>query len=171
MDFKDYMPLAMRTCPSTIMDTDKLKNAAFGLIGEIGEVADLFKKNLYQGHELRLDDLSKELGDVCWYVAEAATALNIEPDWTECENISCDEVLFVLATSVIHAGNIAAGAHLGELAKSPKAVKQLLSNILSGVMAIAKKYGIKNFLEENICKLKSRYPEGFTASASIERTE
>ena len=169
LTFSEYMPQAMRTCPTTLTDTDKLKNAAFGLIGEIGEVADLFKKSLYQGHELRIDDLTKELGDVCWYIAQAATALNVNPEGTECENISYDEILFVLADCASNAGTIARGVHLGMLEGGSLAGNSLLSSILTGVMALAKKYGIESILEKNIDKLKTRYPQGFTAKASVER--
>ena len=52
-------------------------NAAMGLCGESGEVIDLVKKHLFQGHDLDDEKLIKELGDVAWYLAEAATALNV----------------------------------------------------------------------------------------------
>ena len=35
------------------------------------------KKWMAQGHELDKEHLAKELGDVAWYLAEAATALDI----------------------------------------------------------------------------------------------
>lgn len=34
-------------------------------------------KWLAQGHELDKDHLAKELGDIAWYLAEAATALDL----------------------------------------------------------------------------------------------
>lgn len=42
---------------------------ALGIAGEAGEVADLLKKHLFHGHELDRAKLTKELGDVLWYVA------------------------------------------------------------------------------------------------------
>lgn len=41
----------------------------YGLVGETGEVAELFKKHLGHGHPLSLPSLRKEIGDVLWYVA------------------------------------------------------------------------------------------------------
>ncbi len=38
-------------------------------------MADLIKKTYMQGHPLDKAHIAEELGDVCWYVAELATAL------------------------------------------------------------------------------------------------
>ena len=38
---------------------------------------DLLKKYLFQGHELDKEKIINELGDIAWYLAEAATALNV----------------------------------------------------------------------------------------------
>lgn len=52
-------------------------NSVMGLCGESGEAIDIVKKWLAQGHALDKEHLAKELGDVAWYLAEAATALDI----------------------------------------------------------------------------------------------
>ena len=44
---------------------------------ESGEVIDIVKKWLMQGHDLDKEHLIKELGDIAWYLAEAATALDV----------------------------------------------------------------------------------------------
>ena len=48
-----------------------------GLCGESGEAIDIVKKWLAQGHELDKEHLAKELGDIAWYLEEAATALDL----------------------------------------------------------------------------------------------
>ena len=48
-----------------------------GLCGESGEAIDIVKKWLAQGHQLDKEHLAKELGDIAWYLAEAATALDL----------------------------------------------------------------------------------------------
>lgn len=48
-----------------------------GLCGESGEAIDIVKKWLAQGHELDREHLAKELGDIAWYLAETATALDL----------------------------------------------------------------------------------------------
>lgn len=58
----------------------RLDNAVTGLTGEAGEVADVWKKIKFMGLEYNnetRDKLVKELGDVCWYLMSAATALGV----------------------------------------------------------------------------------------------
>lgn len=77
MEINKYQKLAMRTLNPEIDKKELILNAAMGLCGESGEVIDLVKKHLFQGHDLDDEKLIKELGDVAWYLAEAATALNV----------------------------------------------------------------------------------------------
>ena len=71
----DYQRMAMRTAGEYNSEYDCLRNAAYGLNGEAGEVIDLLKKHEFQGHELDREKLIDELGDVQWYIALAATAM------------------------------------------------------------------------------------------------
>jgi len=76
MDLDQYQSLARRTMgPRT--HEQQLSNAALGLAGEAGEVADMMKKHLFHSHPLDRDEMVKELGDCLWYVAAMATALDI----------------------------------------------------------------------------------------------
>lgn len=77
MDINEYQKLAMRTLNPKIEKKELILNASMGLCGESGEVIDLVKKHLFQGHDLDDEKIIKELGDVAWYLAEAATALNV----------------------------------------------------------------------------------------------
>ena len=62
---------------SFVNKKDILINGVMGLCGESGEAIDLVKKHLAQGHALDRDALIKELGDVAWYLAETAYALDV----------------------------------------------------------------------------------------------
>ena len=108
MTVNEYQKLAMTTLNPELSKKDVLINGVMGLCGESGEVIDIVKKWLAQGHELDKEKLAKELGDVAWYLAETAYALDIP-----------------------------------------------LEDILQG----------------NIDKLKKRYPEGFRAADSVNRSE
>ncbi len=107
MTLNDYQELARRTLGPR-PDDQQLANAALGLAGEAGEVADMMKKHLFHAHPLDRDAMVKELGDCMWYVAAMATALGVELD------------------------------EIGE---------------------------------RNIAKLRQRYPEGFSAERSLNRTD
>ena len=78
MDVNAYQKEAMTLLNPALNEKDVLMNALMGLCGESGEAIDLMKKHLYQGHDLDREKLIKELGDVAWYLAEAATGLNID---------------------------------------------------------------------------------------------
>lgn len=73
----DYQEKAMTTLNPALDKKDVLINSVMGLCGESGEAIDIVKKWLMQGHELDKEHLIKELGDVAWYLAEAATALDV----------------------------------------------------------------------------------------------
>ena len=78
MNINAYQQEAMTLLNPAIPRKDVLLNALMGLCGESGEAIDLMKKHLFQGHELDRDALIKELGDVAWYLAEAATGLGVD---------------------------------------------------------------------------------------------
>lgn len=77
MNANEYQKLAMRTLNPNLTWKDVLINSVMGLCGESGEAIDIVKKWLAQGHELDKEKLAKELGDICWYLAETATALDL----------------------------------------------------------------------------------------------
>lgn len=107
MTINEYQELAMRTSNQKLSTMEHIINGALGLAGESGEVADLVKKWTMQGHIIDANHLKKELGDVCWYIAETATAI---------------------------------GCTLEEI------------------------------MQANIDKLRERYPDGFSAERSINRS-
>ena len=74
----EYQIAAMRTSSKTILPSEHLMNGALGLAGEAGEVADIVKKAMFQGHTINREHIAKELGDVCWYIAETATAIGYD---------------------------------------------------------------------------------------------
>ena len=78
MKINEYQELAMRTLNQKLDKKDVLINGVMGLCGEAGEAIDIVKKYLAQGHELDKEKLIKELGDVAWYLAETAYALDTD---------------------------------------------------------------------------------------------
>ncbi len=76
MNADEYQRQALRTAPAMFQGL-KMANAALGLTGESGEVSDYIKKVLFHGHDLDKTKVMDELGDVLWYVALMADAIEV----------------------------------------------------------------------------------------------
>jgi NTP pyrophosphatase (non-canonical NTP hydrolase) len=64
-------------------DVSRLNTAAVGIVAEAGEFAEIVKKILFQGKEYNQDNIDHmiiELGDILWYISQAATALGVRLD-------------------------------------------------------------------------------------------
>ena len=60
-------------------DVSHLLTAALGLTAESGEFTEVVKKILLQGkpyYEENVFHMKRELGDICWYIAQACMALD-----------------------------------------------------------------------------------------------
>ena len=71
------------------IEPSRLLTASVGLSGEVGEFNDIVKKIIFQGKEIDDDTkkhLKSELGDICWYMAQALMAL--ESSWEEVFDIN-----------------------------------------------------------------------------------
>jgi len=108
MEINEYQKEAMKSLNPSLNNDEVLLNGVMGLCGESGEVIDILKKHLSQGHDLNRDKMIEDLGDVAWYLAETAYALGVDLD---------------------------------------------------------------TVLRKNLDKLKKRYPEGFSVTYSINRSE
>ena len=79
MTINEYQYAALRTAQTDKLTANELLlNSALGLCGESGEVADLVKKHRFQGHDIDVEHIAKELGDVAWYLAVTADALGYD---------------------------------------------------------------------------------------------
>ena len=80
MDFDDYQKLAHKTLIHT--DRDNLAYFALGVAGESGEVADKIKK-IFRDKDGIIDEadkieVSKEMGDVLWYLSQLAQYMDMD---------------------------------------------------------------------------------------------
>lgn len=75
MEFNEYQELARTTAiyPKQYMTV----YPALGLAGETGEVCEKIKKHIRDNNVLDKEDLTKELGDVLWYLSNLASDLDI----------------------------------------------------------------------------------------------
>ena len=79
MSFNEYQRGVMRTASDVTKATKEnmLMNGILGTAGEAGELVDLLKKQIFQGHPFDKEHLIKECGDVLYYLALTAEALGL----------------------------------------------------------------------------------------------
>jgi len=82
LTFEAYQTLANRTenitiLPGTEIIRARLIHALLGLASETGEFAGSLKKTLIYDAPLDTENLAEEIGDILWYMAVVANALNI----------------------------------------------------------------------------------------------
>jgi NTP pyrophosphatase (non-canonical NTP hydrolase) len=71
----DYTLAALRTLDINLTTGQRLMEGLIGMNSEAGEALDFWKKAEFQGHKLDEKAIALELGDVLWYLVEAADAL------------------------------------------------------------------------------------------------
>lgn len=77
MTGNEYQRLASRTIKSDWLSSDMEYHALHGMVGEIGELHSIYQKEFQGHHEASDEHKKKELGDLCWFIAEYCTAM----DW------------------------------------------------------------------------------------------
>ena len=75
MNFDEYQELAKTT--AIYPENAKIFYPCLGLAGEVGEICEKIKKHVRDGRVLDKDDLTKELGDVLWYLSALSTDVGI----------------------------------------------------------------------------------------------
>ena len=90
MEFSEYQQLSRRTATYPRAGED-MTYPALGLCGEAGEVAEKVKKTLRDDGGVLSDDrrdaLSRELGDVLWYLSQLATEAGLDLEAIAAENL------------------------------------------------------------------------------------
>ncbi len=81
----DYAIMAIRFAEleANGTNTSQLMTAALGLTAEAGEFTEVVKKIVFQGKPYNEDNvfhMKRELGDICWYLAQAFMALDTNFD-------------------------------------------------------------------------------------------
>lgn len=74
----EYQKQAARTMDKTLTPNGQLEEGLMGLNGEAGECLEILKKHLFQNQTLNKEHLAEELGDVAWYLAESAYAIDYD---------------------------------------------------------------------------------------------
>ena len=180
ISLRDYHRLAMRTSPRD--GHDKIDNGVLGLIGETGELVDLFKKWVYQstpGTKFPYDAAINELGDVLWYLEELAdgmdTSMNMISSLTF---MGMDEMTDgVTPMPSIRAIVLALSKHANDIRRAVDSncrsdIEAQMRRMINTCAWLARIAGVTmdTVAYRNIEKLKKRYPDGFNAKTSMDRS-
>ena len=155
MNFKEYVPLAMRTNKPKETKVDNLLNACLGLVGEYSEFLIALSK------EERKDELS----DMFWYTALLHHTLETNYQSNRTGSTPMSYIGLICDTVKKHAfqGHLLATANLTVYAE------KLLYSLY--VLCERNDFTPSEIMEFNITKLRKRYPEGFEVEKSVNRPE
>ena len=148
----EYQGLAARTCPDLGTPDLNERHMNLGVVTEIGETLDIFKKNLAYQKPIDIVNLGEELADIAWYIVNKC---KFHEDELPLE-LKAEALLTVTLMTYCGPTNNMFNAPIVQLA--------VLANI-------AEFYNLDFFqcLTNNIDKLKVRYPEKFTNEAAQNR--
>lgn len=177
-----YQELALRTAPKNLDSTQMLLNGALGLAGESSEVVDEIKNHLFHEHWLDRTHLTKELGDIFWYLAIASSALGVDLDDIFKANINKPSA-DLNYTQMLLNGALGLAVKSGEIIDTVKKylfqghsldkayIIEKLGDIYGYLNIASDALGVDldTIMQMNIDKLKARYPDGFDAERSINR--
>lgn len=78
MDIREFQRVSTRTLNKELSKEQQVSNMIFGANGELGEVTDILKKHLYQGHRINKQHLAEEIGDALFYIVNLCTLYNLD---------------------------------------------------------------------------------------------
>ena len=77
LTFEEYQKLSVRTCNDLGNTTSNDTHMIFGMVTEVAELADAYKKHWAYGKELDMVNVKEELGDLLFYISNFAKFNNI----------------------------------------------------------------------------------------------
>lgn len=154
-------------------------HGTLGISGEISEIHEAYDNVFYDDNKIDLVNLQEELGDICWYLANLATALGYEANWQYYPNKNDGEPDFrsfliksikMSAISGKVVDFIKRKVYYG-VDKSEDELKGYIDSMIKLVCGMAQDLTIHidDAKEKNLNKLKERYGKKFSEKAAVER--
>lgn len=170
MTYQEYQIAASRTCVKLSTYKEDARHMKMGVISEIGELVDAYKKELAYKKPLDLVNISEEWADVSWYLANEANRLNVTldtiPDYKILFNGETDCV-----EDILHTFSFEFVGFQYEI-EEIEDINSVMNQCFNAWIVIGKDYlniDTNKALENNIAKLRTRYPEKFSQEAALNR--
>lgn len=173
----EYQGLAARTCPSLGTPDLNERHMNLGVVTEIGEALDIFKKFLAYQKPIDIVNLGEELADIAWYIVNKCRFHEVPLD--DDFDVVVSEIGTVIKESMFTESDLPlelkSEALLTVILMTYCGPTNNMFNApivqLAVLASIAQFYDLDFFqcLTNNIDKLKVRYPEKFTEEAALNR--
>ena len=183
MNFKEYVPLAMRTCKS-LPTADHINHMCLGIVGEMGELVDAIKKAYVYGKGIDQTNTVEEIGDVSWYTAGLVQHFPTLADWLDSDElkqsvnyekleVARKNVTRTILLNTMSAANLAVDlmmlADNDDLQDTEaEQVAKALGTALFAT-AVLLDVDLAGAYEVNIAKLAKRYGDKYSDYAAINR--
>jgi NTP pyrophosphatase (non-canonical NTP hydrolase) len=171
VDLSTYQVEAQRTAGKHPDPMLRIAVCGLGLAGEAAEVLELFRPG---SDDPGLDVLTKELGDVAWYAAEAMTVAGLDLASAQVVEVVGGGPGHIAVELCVRCGLLA--DYLKKVvghghALDPEIVRDGVGKVLSLVQFLAADGGtdLPTVLRRNVEKLRARYPGGFSTADSVHR--
>lgn len=186
MNFIEYRPLALRTA-KPLPGRQQVLHAAIGLLTEVGELADAYKRHFIYGKPLDAINTAEETADVCWYLNLLADCVGISGEemqnfyvisLTDSEvekQFTADTPEFEKAcTRLATAGMVACVTLIADSeALESGELRSIMLEAIPELLAVLSKlcmHGtVLDALDRNIAKLALRYGDKYTDYAALNR--
>lgn len=192
MNLSEYKEQSARTMSPNYFPMSISAETIHGIVGvvtEAGELMDALKEAIFYDLKFDRENVREEIGDVMWYIMAI-----VRPEGWDLENIPYEEQSvrsmspnyfpMSISTETIR-GIMGIVTEAGELMDALKKtmfygrdidrdnVRKRINNIMQYIMVIMRSEGwdLEDIMQENIDKLKIRYPEQFTTELSIKRLD
>ena len=159
MNFREYVPLAMRTNKPKETKLENLLNACLGLVGEYAELSD----------SLSREEIKDELSDIFWYTALLHYTLETNYDVNYETNTSKSPLISHIGLICDEVKKHAFQGHALSIMNLTNQAEKLLYSLYAQCANLY--FTPSEIMEHNVAKLKKRYPAGFEVSKSVNRVE
>lgn len=164
-NLEQYKSYAFRTCPDLGDKEKNLNHMIIGILTEIGELSDAYKKEFAYNKKLDLVNVSEEWADQMWYCITASNFKDF--------NLSIDNELqnFFLRTQFNTIPTLLVSIESTKYFISSLSNSRYLNLYLNWLWYLAERLNIDKFesLTKNILKLVERYGEKFSDIKAINR--
>ena len=183
MNFKEYAPLAMRTCKE-LPTADHINHMCLGIVGEMGELVDAIKKAYVYGKGIDQTNIVEEVGDVSWYTAGLVQCFPALADWLDSDElkqslnyekleVARENITRTILLNTMSAANLAVDLMMFadddnlQDANAEQVAKALGTALFA--TAVLLEVDLSQACEVNIAKLAKRYGDKYSDYAATNR--